>query len=227
VARILDTDPAAIRTTVSERYFPMRDPRAGGTIYNWTLGWYKTAHEIAREFGHDAVLRLLLERSPADLQLAAACELGDEPLVTQLVREHPGIAGTLRDEDRRKIADAARNNRTTAVRLMLEAGWPSDARGQENATPLHWAGFHGNAEMARVLLAHDAPIDVKEDHHDGTPLHWTIYGSEHGWHCRTGDYVATAEALIAAGAQLPPLQSLKSGTPAVLDVLRRHSNASK
>ena len=108
-----------------------------------------------------------------------------------------------------------------------EAGWPPDARGQENATPLHWAGFHGNAEMARILLAHGAPIDVREDHHDGTPLHWTIYGSEHGWHCRTGDYVATAEALIAAGAQLPPLEMLKSGAPAVLDVVRRHSNASK
>jgi len=227
VARILDADSAAIRTTVSERYFPMRHPRAGGTIYNWTLGWYKSAHEIAREFGHDAVLRLLLERSPADLQLAAACELGDEALVTRLVRDHPGIAGTLRDEDRRKIADAARNNRTTAVRLMLEAGWPADVRGQENATALHWAGFHGNAEMARILLAHNAPIDVKEDHHDGTPLHWAIYGSEHGWHCRTGDYVATAEALIAAGAQLPPLEMLKSGTPAVLDVVRRHSNAPK
>src|SRR4029079_14239513 len=159
--------------------------------------------------------------------LAAACELADEALVTRLVREHPGIAATLRDEDRRKIADAARNNRTTGVRLMLEAGWPSDARGQENATPLHWAGFHGNAEMARILLAHNAPIDVKENQHDGTPLHWAIYGSEHVWHCGTGDYVATAEALTAAGAQLPRLETLKSGTPAVLDVLRRHSNAQK
>jgi len=227
VTRILDADPAAIRTTVSPAYFPKRDPRAGGTIYNWTLGWYKSAHEIAREFGHEAVLRLLLERSPADLQLAAACELGDETLVTRLVREHPGIAGTLRDEDRRKLADAARNNRTTAVRLMLEAGWPPDARGQHNATPLHWAGFHGNTEMARMLVAHRAPLDAKEDNFNGTPLNWTVYGSEHGWRRETGDYVATAELLIAAGARLPPLEALKSGAPAVLDVLRRHAAASK
>ena len=30
--------------------------RAGGTIYIWTLGADKTAHEVAREFGHEDVL---------------------------------------------------------------------------------------------------------------------------------------------------------------------------
>jgi hypothetical protein len=30
--------------------------------------------------------------------------------------------------------------------------------------------------------------------------------------------------LLSAGAQAPPLESLKAGTPAVLDVLRRHAS---
>ena len=140
--------------------------------------------------------------------------------VVRMMQEKGGFRAP---EDTRKIADAARNNRTTAVRLMLEAGWPTDARGQHHATPLHWAGFHGNVEMARVLIAHAAPLDVRDRDHDGTPLHWAIYGSEHGWRRETGDYPATAEVLLAAGAQPPPLDTLRAGTPAVLDVLRRHT----
>src|SRR5262249_20682872 len=38
VRRHLDADPASIRTEVSERFFPKIDPRAGGSIYIWTLG---------------------------------------------------------------------------------------------------------------------------------------------------------------------------------------------
>ena len=43
---------SSIRTRVSKDYFPMRDERAGGTIYIWTLGDGKTPHVVAREFGH-------------------------------------------------------------------------------------------------------------------------------------------------------------------------------
>lgn len=222
-ARILDANPDAIRTTVSERYFPMRNPRAGGTIYNWTLGTSKSAHEIAREFEHEDMARLLMDRTPDDMKLAVACELGDEALVRRLVAQNPGIASALTAEDRRKLADAARNENVNAVRLMLEAGWPVDVRGQHNATALHWAGFHGNAGMARVLLEHAAPLEVKDDDFGGTPLNWAIYGSRHGWRCKTGDYSGTVEALLSAGAQAPPLDQVTVGTPAVHDVLRRHA----
>jgi ankyrin repeat protein len=224
VTRLLDADPDAIRTTVSDRYFPMRNQRAGGTIYNWTLGASKSAHEIAREFGHEDVVRLLMDRTPDAMNLAVACELEDEALVRQIVAREPGMAATLPPEDRRKLADAARNEKTTTVRLMLDAGWPVDVRGQHNATALHWAGFHGNAGMARTLVERGAPLEVKDDDFDGTPLHWAIYGSQHGWRCKTGDYVGTVDVLLSAGAQAPPLESLKAGTPAVLDVLRRHAS---
>ena len=105
---------------------------------------------------------------------------------------------------------------------MLEAGWPVDARGQHNATPLHWAGFHGNAGMARVLLSHGAPVNVKDGDHDGTPLGWALYGSVHGWHRTTGDYAETAEVLLAAGAETLPVTDGTAASPAVIEVLRRH-----
>ena len=100
---------------------------------------------------------------------------------------------------------------------MAEAGWPLDARGSFQATALHWAGFHGNAAMARVILKYDPPLDAPDQAFKSEPLGWTMHGSEHGWHKDTGDYVATAEALLSAGAKLP---DKASGTPEVQTVIR-------
>src|SRR5690242_3001787 len=107
VRQHLDADPASIRTSVSEAYFPKRDPRAGGHIYIWTLGHNKTAHRVAREFGHEDVLRLLMERTPDDLKFAIACELGEEDWFRQLLAANPQLVGNLPEGARRKLPDAA------------------------------------------------------------------------------------------------------------------------
>ena len=107
-----------------------------------------------------------------------------------------------------------------AVRLMLAAGLPVDARGQHGATPLHWAGFHGNAGMTQEILRYNPPLELTEPDFKLTPLGWAIYGSEHGWHCRTGNYAATVEMLLQAGAKIP--QNV-GGTEPVKAVLRRYS----
>ena len=149
VRRHLDSDPNCIRMSVSEEWFPKQDPRAGGTIYIWTLGARRTAHSVARDFGHEDVYQLLLQRTPEDLKLSLACELGDEPAFRAFLSNHPDAAKMLSEPDQRKLPDAAQTNNTEAVRLMLEAGWRVDTPGEMGATALHWAGFHGNAEMAR------------------------------------------------------------------------------
>jgi ankyrin repeat protein len=222
VTRILDANPEAIRTAVTPAFFPMKDRRAGGSIYIWTLGANKTAPVLARELGHEAVFQRLMERAPASLRLAVACEVEDEALVRDLVASAPDLASALTDDDRRKIADAAQDEKIGAVRLMLEAGWPVDARGQHKATPLHWAGFHGNVELARALLAHGAPVNVKGDDYDGTPLGWALHGSVHGWRAKTGDYAGTVEALLLGGAQAPSVVDDRQGSPAAIDALRRY-----
>lgn len=190
----LDRDPESINMTVSEKWFPKRNPRSGGIIYIWTLGGDTSAHAVAREFGHDEVLDLLLQRSPATLQLAEAASVGDEGRVRKLIAGAPNLVAELSDEHRVRLVHAAKRNDASAVRLMLRVGWPVGVR-SEGATALHWAGFHGNAEMARELLESNAPIDVRDDHHDGTPLDWAEHGSQHGWYCRTGDYAGTLELL--------------------------------
>jgi ankyrin repeat protein len=163
-----------------------------------------------------------MAHTPAPLMLSAACELGDGKLVETLLAAQPDLALALDGRDRRKIAAAARNNDTATVRLMLEAGWPVDARGQHGGTPLHWAAWHGNAEMTRELLRRGAPLDLKDTDHDGTPIGWAVYGSVHGWNCRTGDYGGTVDALLRAGATPPSLDEKSDASDAVRQVLRTH-----
>lgn len=218
VRKHLDADPECIHMRVSNEYFPMIEPRAGGTIYQWTLGWYVSPHDVAKQFGHEEVYRLLMERSPRDVKLIASCWNGDEAAAKALVRENPEIAASLSKAYQRQVAHAARNNNLAAVRIMLAAGLPVDAVSQHKATPLHWAAFHGNAEMAREILRYNPPLEATDGDFKSTPLGWAIHGSENGWHCETGDYAATVETLLTTGAKFPEKDG---GTEAVREVLRR------
>ncbi|HET7248885.1 MAG TPA: ankyrin repeat domain-containing protein [Gemmatimonadales bacterium] len=203
VRKHLEADPECIRMLVADEWFPKRDPRAGGCIYLWTLGQLATPHSVAREFGHEEVFRFLMERTPEQLKLALACDLGDEATFRQLLAARPNLAASLSDEDGKHLVRAAQSNNTNAVRLMLAAGWPVVVRGQHGGTPLHWAAWHGNAEMVREILRYHPPLDLRGDDHDLPALGWALHGSEHGWHRKTGDYPAVVDALLAAGAKLP------------------------
>lgn len=223
VRQLLDADPECIHLRVTGEYFPMINPKGGGTIYQWTLGWYVSPHDVAKDFGHADIVELLMDRSPPDVKFIAACWANDEAGVNALLRDNRGFIAGLSDAYRRHVAHAARNNNANAVRIMLAAGMSADIRGQHHATPLHWAAFHGNADMAREILRHHPPLEVTDADFNATPVGWAIYGSEHGWHRNTGDYPATVEALLLAGARLPDKEP--GGTEAVKAVVRRFTAA--
>ncbi|HEY6223991.1 MAG TPA: ankyrin repeat domain-containing protein [Gemmatimonadales bacterium] len=216
----LDADPGCIRMFVADEWFPKRDPRAGGCIYMWTLGQLATPHSVAREFGHEDVFQFLMERTPDESKLALACDLGDEAAFRQLLAARPHVAASLSAEDRTHLVRAAQRNNTAAVRLMLAAGWPVVVRGQHGGTPLHWAAWHGNAEMVREILRYNPPVDLRGDDHDLPAIGWALHGSLHSWNCRTGDYPGVVDALLSAGAKLPETEFEVS--EAVRNVLRRH-----
>ena len=209
--------PASIRLTVSPENFPMRTEQAFGTICIWTLGQHKTPHVVAREFGHEEIYRLLMDRSPAPLKLAVACEVGDEALVAELLARQPNLAASLAASERRKLADVARDENLAAVRRMLQSGWPLDGRGDTGGTALHWAAWHGNTALVREILPHRPDLELRDREHDGTPLDWALHGSENGWRCKTGDYAGTVTLLIAAGAKVPVGAK---GSAAVMEVLK-------
>jgi len=219
VRRHLNSDPNCIRMSVSEQWFPKEDPRAGGTIYIWTLGADRTAHTVARDFAHEKVFQLLMEHTPEDLKLALACELGDETAFHEFLAQHPEPATRLSEIDQVKLPNAAQSNNTNAVRLMLQAGWPVDTRGEMGATALHWAGFNGNAEMAREILRFHPKLELKSREYAGTALAWALFGSGNSWHRDTGDFVATIQALLDAGATVPPHAEELEPSDAVLEVL--------
>jgi ankyrin repeat protein len=215
----LDQNANCIHMRVSEEFFPMIGGKSGGTIYQWTLGWHVSAHQVAKKFGHEGIFNLLMERSPLPLKLITACWLGDESLVNGLRGD--GIEFSALEQ--RQVAHAARNNETKSLRLMVSLGMPITVRGQHNATPLHWAAWHGNVEMLREILRRNPPLEDNQNDFNGTPLRWAIHGSANGWHRDAGDYASTVTELLRAGA-VPPAK-VDDGSEAVQRVLETYRKA--
>jgi ankyrin repeat protein len=221
VEKLLAADPECIRMRVSDEYFPLigMGVGSGGTIYQWQLGWHVSAVQVAKGLGHQAIFDLLMQRSPAEEKLLNACWLHDEPMVTSLLTRNPDLAEKLPPAGRRNVAHAARNNDAIAARLMVTARLPVNVFSQHHASALHWAAFHGNAELAQLLMKHHAAIEDTNNEYKSTPLNWAMYGSVNGWHAEQGDYHGTVSILLKAGAKLP---KQLSGTEAVKEVLRKH-----
>jgi ankyrin repeat protein len=221
VRRHLDADPGQVRVRVSEKYFPKKDSRSEGTYYIPAFGRDRTPHQVARDFSHEEIFQFLVQHSPEDVKLSQACQLGDENLFRAILASRPKMVTTLSEEERRQIADAAQNNNGNAVRLMLAAGWPVDARGEYEMTPLQWASWHGNAEMVREVLRYHPQLEVSCEHRI-TALGSALHGSMNGWHRDTGDYVATVEALLNAGAKAPKVTDDLEASESVRELLTQH-----
>ncbi len=221
VRKHLDADPSCIHMSVSEHYFPKRDPRSGGTIYIWYLGSHKTAHLVAREFRHEDVFQLLMERSPAPLKLSIACELGDDATFRSLLTNNPDLARSLSAIERSRLVAVAQNNNTQAVRLMLAAGWPVDVLGEMGETALHFAAWHGNTEMIKELIERHPPTEVKDTRFNNTPLQWSLRGSNHSWERHKGHYATAVEMLLQAGAKPPDSIENLEASEAARAALRR------
>jgi ankyrin repeat protein len=219
VRSLVDENPASVWVSVAEKYFPKRNPESGGHIYIFSFGWTRMAHMLAHEFGHQEVFRLLMQRSPLSLRFAQACDAGEEALANDVLKKHPDVIKTMPEKVSRLILGAAFRRNTRAVEMMLNAGWPAAVFGEYGQTPLHWAAFHGNAEMVTILLAHEAPLEAEEQQFKGTPLGWALHGSRNSWHRDKGDYPRVVEALLAAGAKLSrPVEDIEAPEE-VLDVL--------
>jgi ankyrin repeat protein len=219
---LLDRDPEAIRLRVTDEFFPMiGSPNAtnGGTIYQWKLGWYVSAFDVARKFGHQAVCRFLWARSPADVRFLQACWDGDLAAARTAAEAGGIVARNFPTSDRRHLAHAARNNNLAAVKTMLELEFPLDGTSQHGATALHFAAYHGNAAMVKLLLPHGPSLTVKDADFGGPPFGWALHGSYSSWFRQSGDYGAVVELLIEAGSEV---FSHPQASAEVMAVLRKH-----
>ena len=140
-------------------------------------------------------------RDAADL-LLGACLRGDRAAARALVDAHPGLPGRLGADDHAAIVEAADRGWSGAVGLMLDLGFPIEARARnDGATVLHAAAAAGAAGLVRMLIERGADIEVRDTAWQATPLDWASVGSG----LKLGrnpdpDWVGTVTTLLDAGA---------------------------
>jgi ankyrin repeat protein len=167
----------------------------------WDVGRRPLA--LAARCGHLAAYELLAARgATADLDPVDAAVLavarGES---VQLPKAPPPSLGNPRTDDYGWIlGQFALLGRTDVVRSLLDAGMPVDTRGWSNFTPLDQAAMHGRADTVRLLIERGADLtDCAFDEEGPTPLDSAVWGIANN-RADDGDYLATVEALIAAGA---------------------------
>ena len=193
----------------------------------------RSPYTLARIEGRDDLADLLLrygaadDISDTDLFLAT-CQRADRDAVTEQLARDPGLPARL-DEAQQAAAliRAAETGHPAALALMLDLGFPVDARdGDDGGTALHHAAYAGSADAVRLLLARGANLEARDATWDSPPLDWAAVGS--GERPRTNprpDWIATVRALLEAGASTADItlspDDLKPPSPEVAALLRQ------
>jgi ankyrin repeat protein len=134
------------------------------------------------------------EIPPNDLAVAAIArgERPDHPLPDQP------------DHDAQEVlALAALRGQLELVVELFGPNFFAHVGGGPPGTLLHHACWVGNPQTVARLLDLGADPIARSGAKHGTPLAWAVLGSE-AYHTPGRDYVAVAERLIAAGAELEP-----------------------
>ena len=126
------------------------------------------------------------------------------------------------------LGDAAESGNTPAIALMLDLGFPVDARGgDDGGTALHAAAYSGSAPAVRLLLDRGADIEARDTRWNSTPIEWAAVGS--GGQPADNphpDWTAAVQALLEAGASAEDIgfspDDPKPPSPEVAALLRRH-----
>jgi ankyrin repeat protein len=154
--------------------------------------------------GDDQTVALLVRHGASDDsndvdRFIGACRRADRAAAEQLLAEHPDLPVRLADDDRAVVVAAAATAPPAAVALMLDLGFSALDRNGFGEQPLHSAAYHGNAEMARLLIDAGADVDARDSRFESTPLAFATVGSGES-DGRPGNWVETVRLLIDAGA---------------------------
>jgi ankyrin repeat protein len=129
-----------------------------------------------------------------------ACAHGDRSEAKLLLTEQPDLCDRLLGHDRAAIVEIAGSGAAAeAVRLMLELGFPTNARNTFGETPLHAAASAGDVETVRLLLEHGAELDARDANYNGTPLGYATVSSGER-RDTNGEWAAAVRVLLEAGA---------------------------
>lgn len=175
----------------------------GETALHWAVWRQRSAEVIAAILDHGAAIDA---RRPDGLTAYALAVLSGQADVAALLASRGAdttVPQLVRSPDiDRLLPDMASVHSVEAVQKLLAAGVPIDTRGEHGATALHWACWKGYPDLVRLLLAHGAPLDVKDSSFNADPPGWFDHGRENNGDRRGSDYPAVAEALRAAGCEV-------------------------
>ena len=159
----------------------------------------------------------------------AACQHADQVAVEQQLAQDPGLPGRLTTaQQAAAMIHAAETGNAPAIALMLDLGFPVDARGGDYAgTALHAAAYSGAVSAVRLLLDRGADLEARDTNWNSTPIGWAVVGSgEQPAGAPQPDWTAAATALLEAGASTEEItlspDDPKPPSPEVAALLRRH-----
>ena len=72
-----------------------------------------------------------------------------------------GIAGACVAASQPRLADAAENGDTAAVRSLLDAGADVNSAQADGTTALHWAAYHDDSDIAELLVRSGADVNAE------------------------------------------------------------------
>ena len=163
------------------------------------------AYRLAMQAGLTEVAEMLraagaAEELTEDEAFVAACARADIAEARRIQAGHPELPGTLPADRLRLLPDAVAWGSSSAVRTMVEVGWPIAARGGDwDATALNLAVFRGDKDLVAFLLAHGA--SWREEHGFGSDvlgtLSWVSVNEPTG--VDDPDWSGCARALLAHG----------------------------
>jgi hypothetical protein len=196
----------------------------GGTIYQWSLGFNLSPHEVALRRGRQDVYDLLLKASSPKTKFLVACTTANRRLAQSVVADHPDTVRQLDDEDLALMAKFCweTNKSIEAVRLMLDMGFPVEAREvNHGCTALHNAAWCGDPKLVRLLLERGHPPNVRDPDHQSTPIGWAVHSCIEAKRHPDGRFPEVVKLLLEAGTPFEK-KCYPVGNKAIDAMLKKH-----
>ena len=148
----------------------------------------RSALLMALAFGHRQTAQALARRGAPVEGLAEATGLGRLEDAARLL---PQADAKTRHA---ALALAAQHGHTAIVALLLDAGEDPNRFNPDgyhaHSTPLHQAVWGDHSEVAELLVARGARLDLRDTIYDDTPLDWAV----HGGRTRIADFLRLRDA---------------------------------
>ncbi|MEM6342487.1 MAG: ankyrin repeat domain-containing protein [Bacteroidota bacterium] len=144
----------------------------------------QTAYQMAARMGRTDVLAAMeaaganTKLSPKD-EFLAACTRADRAAANYLIAQNPEIITSLDpQEDYRLLVDCAQRNQIEVVKLMLDLGFPIEAKDEQGFTALLVTTWNGHVDLMEELLQRNAPLEILNKY-GGTVIDTTVWGYSH------------------------------------------------